>query len=396
MRDVFPEFYSPSPDDEKRFVTEGVVVVDTNVLLDMYRLAEAQRNETLAVLEKIGDRLWIPYQVGLEYQRNRLGVIRAQAGYYDSLVGLHGVNDATKLKKALGGLQVPKEVKDEVRPLLDDLAQSLKDAVVDYVEKVKAIRERHVVTVAQGIRDDPVRRRLDVLFAGRVGEPLAKDEHQMRVEEATRRREAEIPPGYKDDKGNEELNAGDYLLWSEILDFAGNEMFGRPFLLVTNDTKDDWYVDKSTKSPRPELIREFYGRNEFGYHQVDLEKLLRLANEHLDVTVTDETIEKASELSRPDLNFGQEFRLLLLQTDKQVRDSLDQPPTEEDRIRRAAARRLLMPQWDRNEFTNKSDEADAIRARIARMTESEWKHLRRILEETNMTKLDPNQEENGE
>lgn len=54
------EFYRPGPGDERRFVTEGTVVVDTNVLLGLYEFSADQRGEALAVLESIGDRLRIP------------------------------------------------------------------------------------------------------------------------------------------------------------------------------------------------------------------------------------------------------------------------------------------------------------------------------------------------
>lgn len=294
MRDVFPEFYPPGRDVEKRFITTGTVVVDANVLLSLYRLSEAQRNETLTVFETIADRLWIPYQVGLEYQRNRLAVIREQAGYYDTLVKLPGIRDSARLRKELDGAQLPEEVKDEARTLLDDLAQSLQDAVAEYVIAAKAIRDKHIVTASQGLRDDPVRKRLDAIFKGKVGSVPDPAERWERIALATERRAKETPPGYKDDKGSDELNAGDYLLWAEILDHAAAD-FMKPHLLVTNDVKEDWY-DKFTKGPRVELTREFHAQNGSGYHQVTLEGFLRLAKEYLSADVDEATIEKASEL----------------------------------------------------------------------------------------------------
>jgi hypothetical protein len=35
------------------------------------------------ISKQFRDRLWVPYQVGLEFQRNRLWV-RADAGYFDA------------------------------------------------------------------------------------------------------------------------------------------------------------------------------------------------------------------------------------------------------------------------------------------------------------------------
>lgn len=305
VRDEFPEFYVPGPDDERHFITAGTVVVDANVLLALYELSAVQRNETLAALEKIRERLWIPYQVGLEYQRNRLGTVRKQAANYTNLVGLHGARDLEKLKSELAAIRVPDEIVDEVRPLLDDLARQLSDATRAYVSATEKIRGRHVVTAEQGISDDPVRRRLDDLFAGRVGKKPDEGVRRKRITEATQRRKDQIPPGYKDDKKeSDERNAGDYLLWSELLDYAESVAdTGRPFLLVTNDVKEDWYEKSGGEpiGPRPELRREFHSRNPNGYHQVTLDGLLRLAKVHLLAEVDDATIEKVSELSRVDI-----------------------------------------------------------------------------------------------
>lgn len=107
----------------------------------------------------------------------------------------------------------------------------------------------------------------------------------------------------------EERSAGDYLLWAELLEYAQSVVDdGRPFLLVTNDVKDDWYAKSGGEptGPRPELVREFYACNSNGYHQVTLDGMLRLARTHLSVDIGDATIEKASELSRPDLFYVDE------------------------------------------------------------------------------------------
>ncbi len=310
MRDAFPEFYRPTADDERRFIAEGTVVVDANVLLALYELSVVQRNEALEALEKIGDRLWIPYQVGLEYQRNRLGVIQRQAKRYTRLVDLHGVRGIDALIDALSGITLPDEVAVEVRPHLDQLAQRLSEATADYVTAATEIRDRHVVTAEQGLDDDPVRKRLDGLFATRVGQRPDDKTSKARVDEASRRRKLEIPPGYKDDqKGSDERNAGDYLLWIELLEHARSAADdGRPFLLVTNDVKEDWYAKSGGEptGPRPELVREFNTYSSNGYHQVTLEGMLRLARRHLSVHIGDATIEKASELSRPDYFYADE------------------------------------------------------------------------------------------
>jgi len=64
-------FESPTADDFRRLWEEGMFVLDTSVLLNLHRYRDAARIDILAALTTIKDRLWIPYHVALEYERNR-------------------------------------------------------------------------------------------------------------------------------------------------------------------------------------------------------------------------------------------------------------------------------------------------------------------------------------
>jgi len=86
------------------------------------------------------------------------------------------------------------------------------------------------------------------------------------------------------------LQAGDYLIWCEVLDLASQ--VDTPVLLVTNDLKKDWYERDDV--PRAELVREFAEHSPNGYHQVRLETFLRLVRDHLGATVKDETVESVA------------------------------------------------------------------------------------------------------
>lgn len=44
----------------------GVIVFDTNVLLNLYRYNEETRNELLKLMKSYQNRLWMPYQVALD------------------------------------------------------------------------------------------------------------------------------------------------------------------------------------------------------------------------------------------------------------------------------------------------------------------------------------------
>ena len=75
FQDEFVAYY-PATDEAKSLAySEGLIVLDTNALLDLYRLSASARHEFLAVLEKVKDRLFVPYQVALEFHTRRIDAL---------------------------------------------------------------------------------------------------------------------------------------------------------------------------------------------------------------------------------------------------------------------------------------------------------------------------------
>jgi hypothetical protein len=64
--DGFEGYQVPSNDEADLALRSGVVVVDTNALLNLYRYNERTRDDLFRVLESLGTRLWVPHQVMLE------------------------------------------------------------------------------------------------------------------------------------------------------------------------------------------------------------------------------------------------------------------------------------------------------------------------------------------
>ncbi|MBM4490568.1 hypothetical protein GS471_21550, partial [Rhodococcus hoagii] len=69
MKDVLHEYYDHSDDELRAFLQVGTIAVDANVLLSLYRVSQQQRDQIFDVLEKVSARVFVPYQVALEYQR---------------------------------------------------------------------------------------------------------------------------------------------------------------------------------------------------------------------------------------------------------------------------------------------------------------------------------------
>src|SRR5689334_9495786 len=76
--DDFPGYRLPSAGNLDTALLSALVVVDANILLNLYRYNASTRDDLLGVLRRLGDRLWVPHQVLREFWRNRLGVLESR------------------------------------------------------------------------------------------------------------------------------------------------------------------------------------------------------------------------------------------------------------------------------------------------------------------------------
>ncbi len=82
MKNTFREYH---PIDNKLLTemwSNAVFVFDTNVLLNLYRYSKKTSDEVIQIILDLNDRVWLPFQVGLEFNKNRLTVISDQKKNY--------------------------------------------------------------------------------------------------------------------------------------------------------------------------------------------------------------------------------------------------------------------------------------------------------------------------
>lgn len=75
MEDMFKGYSNYSNEEYAEIWKEGMIVLDTNILLNFYRYSKETRDELYNTLKKLKKRLWIPYQVAQEYFNNKSNVI---------------------------------------------------------------------------------------------------------------------------------------------------------------------------------------------------------------------------------------------------------------------------------------------------------------------------------
>lgn len=249
----FEGYKSPSLDDQAAVLSKGMVVPDANVLLNLYRYTNDARDNLLTVLERLSDRLWIPHQVLEEFWRNRESVLRDPR---DTEKTSREMRDSrtqavARFRAWANRVSLPGDSAD---PLVAALEQGF-DAALRTIE---AYSDSGAAESARDTNKDPVLRRLEPIFTGRVGAPMTSTQYERAVAEALRRIETREPPGYLDKKKEDDYAAGDFLVWEQVLCEAADR--NCDVLFVTGDVKEDWWRRSSGESrgPRLELVREMH------------------------------------------------------------------------------------------------------------------------------------------
>lgn len=308
MKSIFRGYYKLTDEEFKALWKNAIFVFDTNVLLNLYRYQSSTRDSLFAVIERLAERVWIPYHVGLEFQRNRLKVIAAQHKRYSEVEKI--VTSSIKsLQNELDGLQLKKR-HSHIDP--DKLIQGIEKTKNEFLAELGTLEEQSISVNSH----DAIRERIDKLFSGRIGNaPANQDEMENLFKEAETRYKNAIPPGFEDSKKDDnspdeftyggityKRKYGDLIVWKQLIGHASSKSI-KDIIFVTDDTKADWWwlIDSNGKRSvgvRPELTDEL--SREAGverFYAYSTEGFLNYANEQLGAEVTEEAIEEVREIS---------------------------------------------------------------------------------------------------
>lgn len=250
MKKKLSEFY---PIDEKvitKIWESAIFVFDTNTLLHLYRYSKNTRDVFMQVLQNIKNSLWIPYQVALEFQQNRLNVIKeCQKKYKELDVVLKNVENIINNSHNYGQY-------DDVLPVYKSVLKSVKH----YAKKLEKIRKE---VSDFDIRNDKILDFITKLYENKVGDEQNEEELEKIYKEGEKRYENLISPGYRDKKGKDTNRHiyGDLIIWKDLIKEAKSA--NKDIIFITADTKEDWWLkfNGETISPRSELIKEFSQTN---------------------------------------------------------------------------------------------------------------------------------------
>lgn len=267
MKTTFVGWYAKSPEQLRKLWDAALIVPDTNILLHLLRHSAEVRGQLMDVFERKKASLWIPYQVGIEFQRRRLDVQQHALDAYDRLG-----TDLTKfVNQAKDGIN-----QYRAHPVIDIERElsALDMFQADFQQRIGAAKAQHSV---EEFNASFVK--VTELFTGKVGEKPSAERIVAIQKEGGDRYAKKIPPGFEDAKkaaeGGDKF--GDLVIWMEMIEKAKAEK--RPIIFVTDDGKSDWWhIHRGRKiGPHPALIEEFLATTEQEFHIYELLQFLRYA-----------------------------------------------------------------------------------------------------------------------
>lgn len=218
-----------------------VVVLDTNVLLNIYRYSPEFSEFAFECLKTIENHIVLPATVRLEYGRHYRGEFsKMERRIEDASKETAKQIEAAKTKiiascRSLERLQFPDV--EELKTGLSDKMDAVKAVLSNFFEDHAALGliqrswagTDHLMNFIQTIDS-----------AGQIMSPPSQEDIYRWCEDGETRYKAEIPPGFKDAKNKDGVRKySDLILWQEILRYAKNQAVNVVF--ITDDVKADWW-----------------------------------------------------------------------------------------------------------------------------------------------------------
>ena len=263
--------------------SEHIIVLDTTVLLELYRQPANISLDVISALKRILTNIYIPRQVYEEYLKNYHKICGDEKKKYkkvtkelsDSLKKLH--ND---IAKKVG--EYRKHNYTDISKLQNNLNEKIKDTQ-NIITEFEKSHHAEIQLNINFLQNDKVKEFVDLLLnQGSIGQKIPFSKKILLLQEGQVRYDNLIPPGFHDSAKNGEAKYGDLFVWKDIITIAKEK--NTNIIFVCNDTKEDWW-EKNKDTPidlRQELNEEFKETNpSLSIHFLTLDKFFSYLSEEL-------------------------------------------------------------------------------------------------------------------
>lgn len=279
-------------------VNNSIISFDTNAILNIYRFKSETSKEYLRVLEKIKDRVWLTYIVGLEYHSSRAIVLKQEREFLDKL--------STRIDRFKTDITTELSNKEHNSFPFDEFNRKLENSVSELSRIVEGSKKNF----PNLIKKDYIRDSIVAIFNGKTCPPPTKAQLESIYEIAKFRFEHKIPPGYKDTQNKNDIyklygdliiesKYSDYIIWHELIEKAKET--SKSIIFVTDEKKDDWIlkVNGYVLGPRPELVTEMKVKAGIDFFMISSYEFISLIKSSLEIEISQSLVDDIKTSAQP-------------------------------------------------------------------------------------------------
>lgn len=252
--------YSNSSNDIKKLLETNSysVVLDTNILLNLYRVSPDYAELCIKCLQEIEEYIVIPNTVHHEFKKHNRALYSDRKKALSIII--RGISDKISeqknkthnLYKDLQRRNFPNT--DELLNKIDALYNQICDELKEYDETHKEINFLNELWD----KDVPSEIVSHIKDNDRILPALSADEIFDICDEGVTRYKKTTPPGFKDAKDKDGVRKyADLIWWKEVIKYANKVR--KNIILVTDDVKEDWWNQDENGDFyfHPDLLNEF-------------------------------------------------------------------------------------------------------------------------------------------
>ena len=236
-----------------------IIVLDTNVLLSIYRYSPEFSEFALNCLSTVKKTIVLPATVRLEYEKH----YRSEFSKMEKRIASAGKETENQIKLAkdrildsCAGLdRLQYQDIDILKKQLENKMNAVMEVLSDFFEDHEAL---NLIQHFWAGKDNLKILINDIEKSGNIMTSPSQEDIYKWCDEGVSRYKKEIPPGFKDAKRKDGVRKfSDLILWQELLRYAKRENISVVF--VTDDVKADWWQtdDNGNKQFHTKLVEEF-------------------------------------------------------------------------------------------------------------------------------------------
>lgn len=306
MKDFFPGYSRKNETEIKNIWQNGIIMFDTNVLLNLYRYSKSTRETIVNLIGKFKSQIWLPHQAALEYNKNRYEVIADQEKTYKEFT-----EKIIQIQRDLQTTSKPPFLSEKVHEELNNVFGKVNSEVKESIKKY-----------CDYLKNDPIYQELSELFENRITDSFNEKQLTEIFKEGEKRFKDKVPPGYEDEKnktGNRKY--GDLVLWKQVI--AKAKELGKPVLLITDERKNDWWwkiKDGRNMGPRHELVSEIKNEAKVDFHMYSSERFLSYGQTFLEEHINENALKEIQAMRNAEIEIENLIRLKQKQDMKNERN----------------------------------------------------------------------------